>query len=141
MMFNSHEKRAYRKAKLETALEEEAQTYKTDAEGNIMLDDNGDPEIITIKSRRKIFIPFTYNRVTSAFLDKQQAMGNFLTNAGEFIIYTNDPIEPRTNDRVIIQDQVFTINGITKEVNDSTCSMFGDNGYCLTYLTLQGGTI
>lgn len=141
MVINSHEKRAYRRAVLETVVEEECKVYKLDEFGEIVLDENGDPEYDTIKRKNKVKIPFRYNYVNQGFLQKQQAIGNFYVGSGEFVIYTNGKLPGTPNDRIILAGKVYTIKDLTYDYNDSTAAMFNEGGACVTYITLTGGDV
>ena len=139
MKLNSCENKAYRTAKLEHLINETSYSYKLNSEGEIEVSDvTGEPIMIEESRSHKIFIPFRYNMVSQAQLQKLQYISNVWNQDCIFTIKTYDNITPVVSDRVIIEDNAYTIDNIYKEFNDSTASMFNEWGYAITYIGLKG---
>lgn len=139
MNLNSHENRAFRQAKLEQTITETSTNYKYDGNGEVEIDDvTGEPIMVEESRSHKVFIPFRYNMMSQAQIQKIQYIANVWNQDCIFTIKTYDPIDPKSTDRVVINDQVYTIDNIYKEFNDSTAGMFNTGGYCITYIGLKG---
>ena len=138
MKLLTRNERQYRRAKLEQILIEESEEYVYDENGDVKVDEFGEPETKKEKRKTKIYTTFRYNMVDQASIDKNQYISNIWNQDATFTIKTYDPIDPVITDRVIVKDKVYTITNIYKDFDDSTASMFNDGGYYVTYLGLKG---
>jgi len=141
MNLNSHENRQFRKAKLEQTLVQTITRYEEDEDGNIIVDEFGDPVVVEETTKNKVFTVFRYNIASQAQLQKVQYIQNYWNQDSTFTIKTYDGIDPQTTDRIIINDIAYSIDNIYKEYNDSTAGMFNTGGFCTTYIALKGSII
>ena len=139
MEMNQRENRSFRTAKLERTITEKYIEYIYDAEGNIDVDDaTGEPLTKEVSKSYKIFVPFKYNLVNQAQLQKLQYISNIWNQDCTFTIKTYDSIDISATDRIIINDKAYTIDNVYKDLNDSSASMFAFKGYCTIYIGLKG---
>lgn len=139
MEMNQRENRAFRTAKLERTITEKYIEYIYDEQGNIDVDDaTGEPLTKEVSKSYKIFVPFKYNLVNQAQLQKLQYISNIWNQDCTFTIKTYDNIDISSTDRVIINDKAYTIDNVYKDLNDSSASMFAFKGYCTIYIGLKG---
>ena len=139
MEMNQRENRSFRTAKLERTITEKYIEYIYDAEGNIDVDDaTGEPLTKEVSKSYKIFVPFKYNLVNQAQLQKLQYISNVWNQDCTFTIKTYDNIDISATDRIIINDKAYTIDNVYKDLNDSSASMFAFKGYCTIYIGLKG---